>query len=68
MNMKGPLLVCFPTSRQGLFVAIIVKVRAISDLWSQDYADNVAEAFQNFIICIETVSYTHLTLPTIYSV
>lgn len=56
MNMKGSL-VCFPTSRQGLFVAIIVKVRAISDLWSQDYADNVAEAFQNFIICIEMLLF-----------
>ena len=38
---------------------IIVKVKPISSLWvSQDYTDEeVAEAFQNFIICIEMLLF-----------
>ena len=39
--------------RQSLLITLLVKVEAIQHLWSQYNSDDVAEAFQNFIICIE---------------
>lgn len=39
-------------------ITIIVKIKPISNLWSSQYNDeDVAEAFQNFIICIEMLLF-----------
>ena len=46
-------------SRQSLLIAILVKIKPISDLWAdQNYKDeDVAEVFQNFVICIEMLLF-----------
>lgn len=39
-------------------IAILVKVKPISDMWIDQYkSEDVAEAFQNFIICIEMLLF-----------
>ena len=50
-------LLLFDSSRQSLLISLLVKIKAISNLWSQYHPEDIAEAFQNFIICIEMLLF-----------
>lgn len=45
------------SSRQSILITLIVKIKPISNLWSQYDDADIAEAFQNFVICIEMLFF-----------